>query len=139
MNVLVGVIKPLNGSRPFTFLQETFLNTLGINYLAFFLVNFFIFLIFQSDPVCTDYKKCIFCQVFNKDEKEECDSCTNLNIIRVNKTIERCVLPVDENCFIVFSHETDDFSKNVTFHVVNELRKYYLFLCKLQYARNQTF
>ena len=81
------------------------------------------FFCFQSCPgKCTDQKDCILCQAFNEGEKE-CDNCT-LNIVRVNQTVEQCVVPVENNCFIIFRYEVDEFTKKETFYVQHKKRKF---------------
>ena len=52
-----------------------------------------------------------------------CDNCT-LNIVLVNQTVEQCVVPVENNCFIIFRYEVNDFTKNETFYVQHEKRKF---------------
>ena len=139
LNVSVGVRKPLNDSRSFIFCGKHFLMHLVLLVTQCFTKDIFYISYIQSPTICTSYSNCISCQVFNIGKKKVCDNCANLNIKLVNQTIEQCVVPVDENCFIIFSYETDDFFNNITFRVLNEKRKYQIFLYKHLYARNQAF
>lgn len=70
---------------------------------------------------CTDHKECVLCQVWDEGDPDVCAKC-NLNIITVNKTTEQCVVPIDENCFIIFRFEIDEFTKNETLYVQREKR-----------------
>ena len=42
----------------------------------------------------------------------------------VNETIESCVVPIDGKCFIIFSYDTDERLKNITYHVLEKMRKW---------------
>lgn len=51
-----------------------------------------------------------------------CQKC-NLDIKVVNSTNEQCVIPVDDDCFVIFRFELDEFTKNETFYIQGEKRK----------------
>ena len=53
-----------------------------------------------------------------------CDKCPKLNIVLVNQTQEQCVVPVENNCFIIFQYEIDESTKNETIYVQLEKRTF---------------
>lgn len=57
-------------------------------------------------------------------EKGVCDNCSKLDIKIVDETIERCVVPIDDECFIIFSYETNEVLKNFTFYVLEKTREW---------------
>ena len=57
---------------------------------------------------CNNLKDCVLCQAFNEGEKEICDKCPKLNIELVDQTVEQCVVPVDDNSFIIIRYERDN-------------------------------
>ena len=52
-----------------------------------------------------------------------CDNCSKLDIKMVNETIESCVVPIDDKCFIIFSYDTDQ-RCITTYHVLEKIRKW---------------
>ncbi|XP_065665072.1 integrin beta-1-A isoform X2 [Hydra vulgaris] len=58
---------------------------------------------------CANVKDCVFCQAFKKGKDEVCSKC-NLNIRIVNKTEEKCSYLDDDNCYVIFSFEDNEFA-----------------------------
>lgn len=72
---------------------------------------------------CSSLKNCVLCQAFNEGEKKICDKCPKLNIQLVDQTTEQCVVPVDDNSFLIFRYEIDQFAKNEIIYVQRKKRK----------------